>query len=180
MLLRTISLSAILVLGLAACDSQETAEAPPEDANETALAPDTTTTTPEVTTASPDASDTTTPEVTTLPPDSGIDPDTVASINAPIDPYLGQTYSGGPISLQLNRDNTFVMNQVEGNQNVEGQYSYENGVLTFSQPSGDVGSANFPLTCRMEPAGADGFALQDEEQGENCGPLKNLTFRPAA
>lgn len=159
MRLRAIAFSSILLLGLAACDDQQTVEVPSESAeSETALAPD-----------------------NSQAP--ATDPETVGSIDTPITPYLGQTYSSGPVSLQLNRDNSFVMNQVEGNRSVQGQYAYEDGVLTFSQPAGDMGDTNFPLRCQMEPAGADGFQLQDQADApaeQSCGPLKDLTFRPAA
>ncbi|MCB5177524.1 copper resistance protein NlpE [Microvirga lenta] len=103
---------------------------------------------------------------------------TAATSATNLDTFQGRTYSAGPVSLQLNPDNTFVMNEVDGNKKVEGRYAYENGVLTLSDPKGDVGQATFPMRCRFETSGASDFRLADNEGA--CTRFRDLTFKPAA
>jgi hypothetical protein len=81
------------------------------------------------------------------------------------------------ISLQLNADNSFVMSKNEGNRRVEGQYAFRDGLITFSEATGDTGPVKFPLTWRFETVG-DEFRLN--EHIGSCARFKGLTFRPAA
>jgi hypothetical protein len=176
------------VLALAACGEEQTAEAPATPAAPTAVetaetpaSPGASTATAPApsTTAGTDAADNaveTTGTATTAPPTGSTQ--TAATSATSLDSFQGRTYSAGPVSLQLNPDNTFVMNEVEGNQKVEGRYSYENGMLTFSEPAGDVGTAKFPMRCRFETSGASDFRLGDTDGA--CTRFKDLTFKPAA
>jgi hypothetical protein len=82
------------------------------------------------------------------------------------------------VSLQLNADNTFVMSEVEGNRKVEGRYALQDGVITFSDPKGDTGPAQFPMRCRFDGSGGSEFRLGDT--GGSCARFKDLTFKPAA
>jgi hypothetical protein len=70
------------------------------------------------------------------------------------------------------------MNEVDGNRKVEGRYAYENGVVTFSEPKGDTGPAQFPMRCRFETVGTGEFRLADTDGA--CPRFKDLTFKPAA
>ncbi|WP_230533094.1 hypothetical protein [Microvirga roseola] len=103
---------------------------------------------------------------------------TAATSATSLEPFQGRTYAAGPLTIQLNPDNTFVMNEAEGNRRVEGRYAFENGVVTFSDPTGDIGPAQFPMRCRFEATGTDEFRLADNEGA--CTRFNDLTFRPSA
>lgn len=94
-----------------------------------------------------------------------------------LQPFQGRTFSAGPIAIQLNPDSTFVMNEVEGNRRVEGRYAYQDGTMTFSDPKGDIGPAQFPMRCRVQGTASE-FRLAEAEG--TCTRFKDLTFRPAA
>jgi hypothetical protein len=96
---------------------------------------------------------------------------------ATLQPFQGRTFSAGPISVQLNSDNTFVMGEVEGSRRVEGRYTYQDGVVIFSDPKGDIGPAQFPMRCRVQGTASE-FRLA--EAGGTCTRFQDLTFRPAA
>lgn len=78
------------------------------------------------------------------------------------------------MSLLLKPDNTFEMRATQGNQVVQGQYTYTNGVLSFTNPRGDIGGATFPMQCRLQQS-ATGFQLTDA--GGNCTYFRDLSFR---
>lgn len=172
------------VLALAACGEEQTAEAPatptPPTAVETAQAPATPPATTAPAPAAPSATATapaeTTGTLTTAPP-AGSTQTAVTSAMS-LNTFQGRAYSAGPISLQLNPDNTFVMNEVDGSRKVEGRYAFENGIVTFSDPKGDIGPATFPMRCRFETAGTSDFRLADNDGA--CTRFKDLTFKPAA
>lgn len=183
------------VLALAACGEEQAAQAPVTPATpptvETAKAP-AASSSPAVTAQVPatgaaapvnapapvdaPAPSDTTGTVTAVPPAGHTQ--TAATSATSLERFHGRAFSAGPISLQLNPDKTFVMNEVDGNRKVQGHYAYENGVLTLSQPTGDIGQATFPMRCRFETLGAGDFRLTDE--GGACTRLKDLTFKPTA
>jgi hypothetical protein len=69
------------------------------------------------------------------------------------------------------------MSEIAGNRRVNGRYAFENGVLTFSDASGDTGPQQFPIRCRFEAAEErNGFRLADE--AGSCKPFGGLTFTP--
>lgn len=169
------------LLALTACGEEQTAEAPatanPPAATETAQAPVSSTApaTRAQTTPPPAAGETT--GATTSATSTG-STQTAATSTTSLDSFQGRTYSAGPVSLQLNRDNSFVMNEVSGNRKVEGRYAFENGIVTFSDPKGDIGQAQFPMRCRLETVGSSEFRLADA--GGACTPFKDMTFKPTA
>lgn len=192
----------IALLALTACGEDQTAEAPAEKTPPpVAAAPPADTerptastppaTTSETTTATNEAKPAAPPTADAAPPPagkeavSGSSGDTQVAATTPatasvsdIKPYTGRTYAAGPVSLQLNEDNTFVLTETGTSNKVQGKYAFENGVITFSQPTGDVGTAKFPIKCRMEGASADSFSLADT--GGSCQRFHNLTFKPKA
>lgn len=162
------------VLALAACGEEQTAEAPTTPAAPTAVETAQAPATPPATTAPAPAG--TTGTVTAAPPAGSTQ--TAATSATSLNTFQGRAYSAGPISLQLNPDNTFVMNEVDGNRKVEGRYAFESGIVTFSDPKGDIGPATFPMRCRFETAGTSDFRLADNDGA--CTRFKDLTFKPAA
>lgn len=127
------------------------------------------TTTPSTTTATPGTGTTGTVTGTT-PPVSGAGGVTAPSLSA----IQGATYAAGPVSLMLRPDNTFEMRSTQGNQVVQGQYTYNNGVLNFTNPKGDIGGATFPMQCRLQQT-QNGFQLTDA--GGNCTYFRDLAFK---
>lgn len=181
-----------VILALAACGEEQTAEAPatptPPTSTETAQAPpastpaappaSTSSTTAAGTDSSAAPSGTTgeTTGTTTAPPADSTQ--TAATSAASLEPFQGKTYAAGPMTIQLNPDNTFVMNEADGSHKVEGRYAFQDGVVTFSDPQGDVGEAQFPMRCRFEASGTSEFRLSDVDGA--CTRFKDLTFKPAA
>ncbi|MBJ6126813.1 hypothetical protein [Microvirga splendida] len=103
---------------------------------------------------------------------------TAAVAATSLEPFHGRTYAAGPVTLQLNPDKTFVMRETGSSRKVEGRYAYENGVLIFSDATGDTGTVQFPMHCRFITEGASNFRLADT--GGACTQFKDLTFEPAA
>jgi hypothetical protein len=82
------------------------------------------------------------------------------------------------MTIQLSPDNTFVMRETGSARKVEGRYAYQDGVMTFSDATGDLGTAQFPMRCRFQTEGASEFRLADTDGA--CTQFKDLTFKPAA
>lgn len=203
----TIRLTALLApcLFLAACGEDQTAQAPQQPAApappaQTSQAPVTAPATPTTpaqpaapattgTTAPTGTAGTTTTTTTTAPvistPPAGA---ATATASAPaatgataspgIDRLLGRSYTAQGMSLELRRDNSFVMRQDGRDRQVEGQFTLANGVVTFASPQGDTGAASFPIRCRIETRDAGAFRLLDADGG--CGVLRDLNFTPAS
>jgi hypothetical protein len=102
---------------------------------------------------------------------------TSTAVPGTLQDFQGRAFTAGPISVQLNPDNTFFMNEVEGSRRVEGRYTYQDGIVTFSDPKGDIGPAQFPMRCRLQGAASE-FRLAEAEG--SCTRFKDLTFKPAA
>jgi hypothetical protein len=178
-------LPAFAVLVLAACGEQQTAQAPADPPTapprETAAAPPApaTPSPPSATAAAPApaATPSTTGAVSPAPP-AGTSQTAAAPGAAGLQPFQGRAYAAGPLSLQLNADNTFVMSEIDGSRKVQGRYAFRDGELTLSDPSGDIGPAQFPMRCRFEGQGGTEFRLVDTSG--SCARFKDLTFRPAA
>ena len=195
----------ILAVALAACEEQ-TAKAPNDTAPQsssptgsenkatkpsstptnTATAPTSTATEPTARTATAPATDATgnaAPEqsASAQGPSGGAKPDATQTAAAPpvtLEPYQGRTYIGGPISLRLNSDNSFVMAETAGKRRVEGRYTFEDGVVTFSEAKGDTGPQQFPMRCRLQAAEqSGGFRLSDQA---GCNRFSEFTFTPSA
>lgn len=168
----------VLAMALASCDNQ-TAQSPqqpaPADQGEQreAKAPVQTGTPPSTGTPAANAP-AKTDEVAQVKPPVG-EAQTGASSAPGVQSYQGRTYIAGPVSLQLNADRSFVMDEVKGERRVEGRYTFQDGVLTFSDARGDIGPEQFPMRCRFQPSGADAFRLGEE--GGSCGRFKDLTFK---
>ena len=90
---------------------------------------------------------------------------------------VGKAYTSGPVTLRLDPSGSFEMRENEGNRRVEGRYAVQDGVVTFSDPKGDIGGATFPMRCRFEGTASE-FKLGDV--GNSCVRLKDLSFKPAA
>jgi hypothetical protein len=116
------------------------------------------------------------------PPSTTTIPNTTAALSGSaagtLEAFQGRTFSVGPISIQLYPDNSFVMNEVEGDRKVEGRYAYQDGIVTFSEPKGDIGPAQFPMRCRLQPGATGEFRFAENEG--SCTRLKDLTFKPAS
>jgi hypothetical protein len=193
----------ILAVALAACEEQ-TAKAPNDNApqssaptpsektaTETISTPTNTATAPTSTATDPTAR--TAPATGTTgnagpeqfasgqAPSGGAKPDATQIAAAPpvtLEPYQGRTYIGGPISLRLNPDNSFVMAETAGKRRVEGSYTFEDGVVTFSEAKGDTGPQQFPMRCRLQAAEqSGGFRLTDQV---GCNRFGEFTFTPSA
>lgn len=128
------------------------------------------TTTPSTTTTATPGTGTTGTVTGTTPPVSGAGGVTAPSLSA----IQGATYAAGPVSLMLRPDNTFEMRSTQGNQVVQGQYTYNNGVLNFTNPKGDIGGATFPMQCRLQQT-QNGFQLTDASG--NCTYFRDLAFK---
>lgn len=86
-------------------------------------------------------------------------------------------YQADPIALRLEAGNKFVMTEREGNREVQGRYEYKNAVITFTDASGDLGKAKFPIRCKVETLGT---TFKFVEDGGSCQALNGLTFRPTS
>lgn len=176
-MLKHIIIPAALVLTLAACNDQKKAEAPKENTVVATAPPSSTAPSTASSGASSQAgrsaaagaSSTAASETT-----GGVGTPGSASV---LQKYQGKSYTAGPVSLRLNQDGTFEMTETDGNKQVQGRYAFENGIVTFSQPTGDVGSATFPMRCRLQEAG-DSFSFAPVEN--SCERLRDLTFKTQA
>ena len=169
---KLLPLLVLAALTLAACGDEEevtqaptppVAEAPAPEVAEPAEAP------PAAVTTAPVETDT---QVASVPP-----PAATTAEGEPLERFQERTYTAGPVSIRFDPDGTFEMNETEGDQKVEGRYALEDGIVTFSEPTGDVGAATFPLRCRFEPA-EDAFTLG--AVGDSCARFEGLTFQPAS
>jgi hypothetical protein len=87
-------------------------------------------------------------------------------------------YRTGDIVADFRGDGTFEMTNEARGQSATGRYAVAEGILTLSEPEGDLRrGVDFPLDCALEP-GETGFALSDA-QGGTCGPLAGASFGPA-
>jgi len=87
------------------------------------------------------------------------------------------TYRSGNLEAQFSTEGTFRMRNDEKGAEASGQYSVNEGVLTLSNPEGDVRKGvSFPLRCAVtSEAGA--FVLNEAgDEGTSCGPLAGVTF----
>lgn len=87
------------------------------------------------------------------------------------------TYRTGDIEARLGPDGVFHMRNKESEFEVSGNYSTEDGIVTLSNPEGELRhGVNFPLRCAVESKG-DRFSLDEIEGiGPSCGPLSGVTF----
>jgi hypothetical protein len=173
------------ILALAACGEDQTAQTPTTPASppaaETAqaqppAAPVSPAPAPATGTGATNTPGETTGTTATAPPTGN--PQTAATTATSLEPFQGRTYAAGPVTIQLNPDNTFVMQEAGSARKVEGRYAYQDGIVTFSDATGDVGTAQFPMRCRFQTEGAGSFRLADADGA--CTQFKDLTFKPAA
>ena len=167
-MLRTIIIPAVALLALVGCDEQKSSQAQTTTtaATEPKVADPTTAARPEVVAAAP----ATVPEANAR---------ATASRAGSLDAYSGRTFTAGPVSLRLNADNTFRMDETDGNRKVEGQWQFasQSNLLVLSDPKGDAGTAQFPMRCHFQESG-DAFRLG--ETAGSCARFKDMTFKPAA
>jgi len=166
-MLRTIIIPAVALLALAGCDEQKSSQAQKSTTSATETKVDDKVGTPRPETAAP---------ATTPNANAQATPSRTGSL----DPYRGRTFTAGPVSLRLNADNTFRMDETDGNRKVEGQWQFasQSNLLVLSDPKGDVGTAQFPMRCHFQESGADAFQLG--ETAGSCARFKDMTFKPAA
>lgn len=164
--MRCIKLSPALVLlaGLAACGEEQTAQTnPPPTPNATASAP------PPAGTSQPSQTAQSRPATPPAGETTG-----AVSPTAPVPPG---NYQAERLTLDLQQGGAFTLAEREGNGRVTGKYRIENGILTLSDPSGDIENATFPIRCRVARSG-EGFRL--EAEGDSCPLLGGTNFRPAS
>lgn len=108
--------------------------------------------------------------------------------------YQGQALNSGPVLLTLKQDSTFELISVSDNKQVQGEYNYNSGsgIISFSNPKGEVSGASFPMQCRVaettggiqmmeasSATGADGNAGNGTSGANSggCNYFRDLTFR---
>jgi hypothetical protein len=85
-------------------------------------------------------------------------------------------YETGDVVADFREDGTFAMQNEARGSGVTGSWTVEGGVLTLSEPEGDLRRGiDFPLDCALENAEEGGFLLGDSEDG-SCGPLSGASF----
>lgn len=161
---------AVALLALTGCNEQQASQAPKNTSSVTE---------PKV---SNQASAPGTATTSTAPSSTGATSgsQTAAASTGSFDAYKGRTFTAGPVSLRLNPDNTFRMDETDGNRKVEGQWQYtaQSSLLVLSGPKGDTGQAQFPMRCHFQDVGSDAFKLG--ETAGSCTRFKDMTFKPAA
>lgn len=87
------------------------------------------------------------------------------------------TYNSETLIAQFAADGTFSMRNEEKQAEVSGEYSVTNGIVTLSNPIGDVRSGvKFPMRCAVASDG-QGFTLNEvADDGPSCGPLADVRF----
>jgi hypothetical protein len=167
MISRPSTIAVLAALALAGCGEEQAAQN--ENRTTTAQAP--ATTAPATTAPAAPATTSNTAAPAPAPTTTG------AVATGPMQQVVGKSYTAGPIALRLDQNGTFEMRETEGSKRVEGKYAVQDGVVTFSDPNGDIGGASFPMRCRFEGTATE-FKLGDVEN--SCVRLKDLTFKPAA
>lgn len=177
-------LCAVSMLALAACDSgTQTGDATKSSepsASKTAERPVSSTSTR--TAESPGSSGSTSSTATVpkgtatgaAPPVSGAGGPSPGATPPSIASLQGAPFRAGPVSIVLRPDNSFEMQSATTKESVTGQYTYADGVISFTNPKGDIGGAKFPMQCRVVPADSGGFQLTDA--GGNCSYFQDLKF----
>ena len=165
-MLRTIIIPAVALLALAGCDEQKSSQ--PQKGTTSATEPKV-----------GDPTGAPRPETAAAVPAPAPNTQATASRTGTFDTYRGRTFTAGPVSLRLNADNTFRMDETEGNRKVEGQWQYasQSNLLVLSDPKGDAGTAQFPMRCHFQEGGQDTFQLG--ETAGSCARFKDMTFKPA-
>lgn len=166
-MLRTIIIPTVALLALAGCDEQKSSQSQKSTTSTTETKVD-------------DKASTPRPEVAAAAPATTPNAQATASRTGSLDAYRGRTFTAGPVSLRLNADNTFRMDETDGNRKVDGQWQFasQSNLLILSDPKGDVGTAQFPMRCHFQESGPDAFQLG--ETAGSCARFKDMTFKPAA
>lgn len=88
------------------------------------------------------------------------------------------TYRTGDIEARFGSGGKFQTRNQERGTEVQGDYSAASGIVTLSNPKGDLRRGiNFPLRCAVETDGPN-FSLSNAgEESSSCGPLAGATFR---
>ncbi len=98
----------------------------------------------------------------------------------PAEPWRGlqpRAYAAGSVVLRFEANGAFRISEAAGSRKVDGHYAYTDGVLTLSDAKGDVGTAKFPMRCRLDPA-PPGFSLSPIE--DSCTVFNRVQFEPAS
>ncbi len=170
---------AVALLALTGCNDQKASQAPKNTSSSTEPK-----TTGQARTSGPAApAPAPSNTATTAPPSSTVatsNSQTTAASTGSLDAYKGRTFTAGPVSLRLNPDSTFRMDEMDGNRKVEGQWQYtpQSSLLVFSDPKGDTGQAQFPMRCHFQDVGSNAFKLG--ETAGSCTRFKDMTFKPVA
>lgn len=172
-------LCAVTALALVGCDSPtQTGDAPKSQepsATKTVERPASTPTTK--TAESPSTGTTTAPKGTTTgaaPPVSGAGGPSPGATPPSIASLQGAPFKAGPVSIALRPDNSFEMQSAATKETVTGRYTYNDGVISFTDPKGDIGGAKFPMQCRIVATDGGGFQLTDA--GGSCSYFQDLKF----
>jgi predicted nucleic acid-binding Zn-ribbon protein len=86
------------------------------------------------------------------------------------------TYTVGPLMMTIGDDGGFVLRNETRGEEVTGTYAVNEGILTLSEASGDVGETPFPMTCALRQS-ADGLVL--EQAGDQLCALAGLSLQAA-
>lgn len=86
------------------------------------------------------------------------------------------SYTAGTVTLVLNEDNTFEISNTDNGETVTGNYELAGEKITLSNPTGAQETAEFPMECTVNAAGA-GFEVTQSQ--DSCAMLDGLTFAPA-
>ena len=82
--------------------------------------------------------------------------------------YIGRAPGGAVITASFGADGTFTMSRggdiARAREDIVGRFSIEDNSVTFTEASGDLGAATFPMTCATEPT-PNGFLVSDEASG---------------
>lgn len=114
------------------------------------------------------------PETKTESSDSVSQNETGAGGEATIQPG---TYRSDNIEAQFSSDGAFRMRNDKKGAEVSGEYSVEGGIVTLSNPEGDLRKGvSFPLRCAVTLDG-EAFVLKEaNDGGPSCGPLADVAF----
>lgn len=99
--------------------------------------------------------------------------------DAPFEPgvYEAGVYEAGDVMLTLEPDGDFTLELAGEGRSFAGEARVYGDMMTLSNVDAPPGSGGFPMTCRIAPAPAEGFALVAD--GTSCALLDGVVFTPS-
>lgn len=94
--------------------------------------------------------------------------------DAPFEPGV---YEAGDVMLTLEPDGDFTLELAGEGRSFAGEARVYGDMMTLSNVDAPPGSGGFPMTCRIAPAPAEGFALVAD--GTSCALLNGVVFTPS-